>query len=435
MKNFLLLLAGVFVLTACEKEPNMAPKVEDEAEQMTALDRYLQRVAEEGIAMLGDTPTRAGARRMIDPSRTHAFVKATTRSEEDTLFYVVNFIDSTGFALVDANMESPAPLIAVTEQGNYTPGEVTNSGFDLYMDMLSQNSTRGIIPDVEIDSLPHPSIIIGTEIEEGYTDWVSVGPLVAVSWGQGQQTYSHLYPYNWYCRDMEDNICPAGCTAVALAHIFSAHHYPIYCEVTFDDDDNDNHESLMLNWLEINRHHGGYVPNCSLCTDQIHETIQLLFREIGERADIRYMKNRSGTTDLKVRQALSAFGYNNSGLHDYAYSLVKADLDSYCPVYMSGECAGVEYSGHSWVLDGYKSRQYYKYVYERTHFERRLVSATLLNYNYLHINWGYNGNNNGYFASGVFDLVEEYEYDGNYNMKYDYYDSDLKIITGISKKQ
>lgn len=421
MRKLFFLLAGVALLAACEKEPNVAPKVEDEAKQMTALDRYLQRVAEEGIAMLGDTPTRAGARRVIDLSRTRAFVKATTRSEEDTLFYVVNFADSTGFALVDANMESPAPLIAVTEQGNYTPGEVTNSGFDLYMDMLSQNSTRGILPDVEIDSLPYPDLIIKREIEDYYTDWIAKGPYVHVKWGQDS-------PYNLYCLNTLGQTCPAGCVAIAVAQIFSSHCHPSTFTVTF----NESNTNYSVNWMTMNSHIGAPTGSgcSSICTD--HQDMQYLIREIGEQVYMDYQTTQSGAYSFDVFNVLSHFSYNyNVGLRVYAYSLAKSDLDLGRSLYMSGVRSG---GAHAWLLDGYKERSHvYRVINHYGSGESKVVENTITNYAYLHVNWGWNGMNNGYFLEGVFNIADAYEYDTNVNspLVRDY-NTNLRLITGIT---
>lgn len=417
MKKLFLLLAGVFLLTACEKEPNVAPKIEEES-QLSALDRYLMRVAEEGIGMLGDTPTRAGARRVIDPARTRAFVKATTRSEEDTLFYVVNFADSTGFALVDADTTSPTPLIAVTEQGNYTPGEVTNTGFDMYVDLLALKPNPG---DTIVIGTPNPELIERREIEDYYTDWVARGPFVHVKWGQGS-------PYNLYCLDSLDRTCPAGCIAIAVAQIFSSHCHPTTFTVTF----NDSSTNYFVDWMTVNSHIGGPTgTGCSsICTD--HQDMQYLIREIGEQVDMDYTPNASGAYSSDVYNVLSYFSYDyNFGMLSYNYTLARNDLNLGLPLYMAGSRSG---GAHAWVLDGYKERSH---IYRVTNYyysgRTELVENTVTDYKYLHINWGWDGMNNGYFAEGVFSITEAYEYDTNVNLStIRDYNSSLRLITGIT---
>ena len=50
--------------------------------------------------------------------------------------------------------------------------------------------------------------------------------------------------------------------------------------------------------------------------------------------------------------------------------------------------------GHAWVIDGLLV---YKYIF---------YTATL--YNLFHINWGWNGTNDGYFEQGVFDMTNRH---------------------------
>ena len=199
MKNLFLLIGMVaFLATACEKEEMVTPFEQQEDPLAEVI-----RIAQEGAAMLGDAETRSAVGRRIDRSRISCKINPATRAGEsdDTLYYVVNYADNAGFAIVSANEEAPdgARLIAVTESGSYTAGEQTeNEGFNMYMDMVA--NSRGII-DIPIirDSLPNYDL--GEEvIEDYYSDWTTVGPYIQVKWGQGKynEGYDSDYPYNKY---------------------------------------------------------------------------------------------------------------------------------------------------------------------------------------------------------------------------------------------
>ena len=85
-------------------------------------------------------------------------------------------------------------------------------------------------------------------------------------------------------------------------------------------------------------------------------------------------------------------------------------LDSGCPVFMSAVAGIVD--GHAWVIDGYKIRNY-------TSPEGRIDKTQ----NIVHCNWGWLGNSNGYFVSGIFKTNEgvSYGYSGTpQNEKYWY---------------
>lgn len=417
MKKLFLLLAGIFLITACEKEPNVAPKVEEES-QLSALDRYLMRVAEEGIGMLGDTPTRAGARRVIDPARTRAFVKATTRSEEDTLFYVVNFADSTGFALVEADTSSRTPLIAVTEQGNYTPGEVTNTGFDDYIELLSQNSTREHI------LLPIDTTVLGrmySELEEGPE--TIVGPLLEVEWGQHG-------PYNELCYNTQ-TLLPtnAGCVTTAIAQILSYYEYPTTLSLTHPY--RGDLASITLDWDQIKYHQNNSMSIYGCwCAD--HTQLVHLYREIAERAGTIFNPSSPdenfGYTNWAVTPSvLNSLGYTSTVFYPYSWEPIIESLNQTKLVYCRGDnedssVDGVG-AGHAWVVDGYhyQSRilRTYQEIYPGSP-KRKFVRDDDYSIRYLHINWGDDGNGNGLFTPPNF------LFDG------DTYNYNLRMITDIT---
>ena len=103
MRKFLLVFGWIIVsLTACQKDQTVAP-VE------TLRDRALRevlRIAREGASMLeDDETTRSAFGRRIDPSGVTCRIVPGTRAGEsaDTLYYVVNYADEAGFALVAAD--------------------------------------------------------------------------------------------------------------------------------------------------------------------------------------------------------------------------------------------------------------------------------------------------------------------------------------------
>lgn len=426
-KLFLLSLLVSFLLTACEKD-FIRETEQVESARLSAIDRYLLNVAEEGIAMLGEAPTRSGRRRVVDTSLISPMVRANSRAVGggDTLFYVVNFADSAGFALIDADTLSVMPLIAVTEAGNYTPGEITNTGFDLYAELLSLKPNPG---DTIINGDPLPDLIVRTEIEDYYTDWESKGPFVAVKWGQGEHPYNSVYPYNLYCVNNDGDVCPAGCVAIALAQIFSYHRYPVTFKKTFDGGE----YTYLMQWPTAVSHIGAPLGGGCTSTCWDHQYMQTLIREIGEQVFMDYQPDESGAYDHDIHRALTHFYYDYTGLRAYSYQLAKADLDLNQPLYMSGRRNG---GGHAWVVDGYKQRTHvYRVTYHYYDGSSEIVTNKNTFYGYLHINWGWDGMNNGYFAKDVFDATNASEYDSpNYNWMDYQYTMNLTLMTGISPR-
>lgn len=157
----------------------------------------------------GDSQSRSLASRRINYDGISCKIRPSTRSAggNDTLYYVVNYADDKGFALVsaDESVSDGARLLVVVERGSYTAGEESGiTGFDDYINNIS---SFGYIRDTTI-LIPDNSHY---EMEQTYSAWSSKGPYVQVMWDQGSSYFSMLAPYNRYCLDNNNNFCPAGC--------------------------------------------------------------------------------------------------------------------------------------------------------------------------------------------------------------------------------
>ncbi len=412
MKKLSCILFAAVLLTACEQ--NLF-EVEVAKEQPDALEAYLTRVAEEGIAMLGDVPTRSGSRRVVDPARIKAAVASSTRSGElDTLFYVVNFADSAGFALIDADTMSARPLFAVTEKGNYTPGEVTNTGFDDYI-MLLENQL-GNSPRIPIDTTNVG--IMYSEVVEGPE--LIVGPLLEVEWGQDS-------PYNMFCYDeVTGSLSVSGCVPTAIAQIMSYYEYPETLGLTHPY--RGDLTSLTLNWDQIKAHvrTDESIYGC-WCADHAH--LGHLMREIGECVQIIYYSRfvngeniLSGDTyESDIIPGIVELGYDVSpSFASYSRDAVIVDLDAERPVYCQGLIPATNY-GHAWVIDGYHYQSRVLRTYQEIpgmFFPKLIREEDWGTIDMLHINWGWDGNANGYYQSGTFNgTFDDVSFNYNYNVQ------------------
>ncbi len=419
-KLFLLIGLVAFLATACEKEKIDVASVAQK--QSNSLEAYLTRVAEEGIAMLGNAPTRSGSRRVIDPTRIKAGIVASTRSGElDTLYYVVNFADSAGFALIDADTSNQRPLYAITEQGNYTPGEVTNTGFDDFVTLIASRENGVTALDLGNVNIQYNKLITGPIAE--------VESLLEVKWGQ-------LNPYNALCYADEYAAMPsqAGCVPIAMAQIMSYYEYPEVLPLTHPET---SLTSINLNWEQIKYHEMTDTSEIVGCVCSDHTGLQQLIREIGQRAGTIYEQGGffgSGSTlPNAVESAFPSLGYSASTLTSYSWDVVCEELRKGRPVYTRGS-AGMNTSGHAWVTDGY----YYQYRYWNTYEEMEnghdvLIHSEDVSYRYLHVNWGWDGANNGLFQDGIFSTTQYVELDdeNNYDDTPHSYNYNTQILTNV----
>lgn len=443
MKKFLIFSVAFVTTTllclSCQKEDVVAQmdvattKSENVQKGKTAHVSYKDaiQIATEATAMLeGGTTTRSGIKRRVDPSKIKYHVTPTTRSGEggDTLYYVVNYADNAGFALVSTSRAEGDPLIAVTEQGNFTPGEETgNPGFDMYIDLLNSridDGRPGIDPEFPGFGPFYEYILIAED---------AVAPMLTMKWGQGT-------PYNLECPLNEHGtaISPAGCVATAVAQIMSYYEYPTSYVRKYHDEHNTIAQNI--NWANLKRHI--VTSQCDYSCDYI--SLAQLVREIGVKADTEYGvynqttgKYDSWATISGAYSSLVAFGYYASGDMPYSFSTIMSELDNSRLVLMTGINIGGD-MGHAWVVDGYYYRMENVIEYYETSMggDRTITSEVPVVTAHLHINWGWDGEGNGYFREGVFKPSNPILLDSptlpsdkmsNYNDT-----SRLQMITGIT---
>lgn len=422
----LFVLAGVCFFTSCQKDDE--PSVFDEPTRIEttlktnriSLQEAIE-IATDGIAMLESTEvTRANSTRHVDPNLVRYKVTPATRAGEDvdTLYYVVNYADNAGFAIVSATRSDENPLLVVTEEGNYSPNEKTdNEGFNLYMDLLDiKMSTR------DGEDNQRPGVDTGFDGIGPFYEYDSSesnkGPFLTVRWGQDA-------PYNVYCKTSTNLQAKAGCVATAVAQIMSYHEYPTSYTPTYAT----NITTQNLSWTNIKNHVDIYTCYCSN-----HDPLGHLFREIGAKTSTVYGVNESSSSDLGAFLGLTGFGYNANGTSAYNYWAVKSDLDNNRPVYMSGRPSNSN-TKHAWIIDGYKiitSTRITYFILDDG--SQNITDRLITSERYLHINWGFDGSSNGYFQEGTFDTDDYYQLDiGLYTNAY--FDADLVIIDGIYPNQ
>lgn len=437
MRKLLLNLALFSMLLAgCQKAENSAEVEILPAKQSPRLTyQEAVAVAQKGISWLEKSEKTRGKKgvRSINHSNTKAVVGGTTRSGEgaDTLMYVFNFDNNEGFAMV-ATARDSEQLIAVTEQGNYTPGvDTDNEGFNMFARAAEEYvSTLAVTPGPGQIDPGGPFYKI--EYQEEYD---TVGPLLATKWGQ-----SGIY----------GNECPnspygvAGCVATAMAQIMAYHQHPATMALTYSGAPT---SSLTLDWDGIALHTGDC--SCGANSTTIHNQISYLCREIGERVDMdyndaytdengTYYGPSSGAVSSDVPAALSGLGYSsNSTLIAYDLQTIRSNIDNGLPIYMKGaQIDDDKRVGHAWVVDGYMTytQMFITYISLASNNGPWRIDEIRYRYTYYpHCNWGWSGICDGFFNDGVFKTANAYQYDsstGN-STSYNFHD-ELLIITNIT---
>lgn len=195
-------------------------------------------------------------------------------------------------------------------------------------------------------------------------------------WGQG-------YPYNSKCpvANCYDGHYPAGCVAIAIAQILAFHKIP-----------------ANLNWTSI--------LSSSIVTSSSSQTIRdevgTLIAEIGTKVEMNYGCSGSGVAasvaPQKIPYAFSQYGFTYGAFQNFSLNLVTESLVNGRPLYMQGQS---DEGGHGWVCDSWKRHNYDDGTF----------------YDYLNMNWGWNGSSNGFYYVSNPVSFNTGHYTFYYNMK------------------
>lgn len=400
------------LLIGCFKQPVVEQTKEMPIILKTGLYRGLQEAesfALEAISILEESlPTRSGLARTIASKVCYSMPATKSGAASDSLFYVFNFSNKEGFAIIAADRRV-SPIIAITEQGEYNPGEKTGvEGFDEYMDLVissfSDLDRNGAIPYSYYED--H---IIGSQMP----------PLVSVRWGQ-------TGVFGQYC---PNGI--AGCVITATAQILSYLEKPDTLVLSVDmNNDYYAGDTLFLDWPSIKEHIVNHTD--SLACNAVHGQIGALMRELGAKYNANYYTNSTGAFLSQGVNVYSALGINCSSYAQADLSTIKSSLRLARPVQMAGVTNNSE--GHSFVADGYKDYEVWRTIYalegpDGEYIEIRTVKIS--ESHSLHINWGWNGVCNGFFTFGTYNTAsaEEYDTESNY-ANYDFCNQ-LRMIANI----
>lgn len=312
----------------------------------------------------------------------------------DTLMYIINFADNTGFAIVGADKRTD-PIFAIIDEGNYNVRDFENEeneGFLTFMDFAISKEIKDIITS--------DNMCQSRTTSKGWNIIYKIDPILKTKWSQGG-TYDPN-SFGKYCPNKV-----TGCAVTATAQILS--YYQTISNVQWSY--NGSTGSSNLNWERIMddcENTGGYLS--SYTTPQsIDEIAHLCFYlGIAFNADYKIDKKNpeKNSTGVGADKPIDWFnkwgGLKASKLTKYDDDKIATAIQFGKPVYARGNSGkksflGVRTSwtgGHAWVYDGYiyasKNNEYHKLM---------------------HCNWGWGGSCNGFFISNVFNTNVEPEID------------------------
>lgn len=324
------------------------------------------------------------------------------------VYYIFNVNENDGFVIVSAD-DVAKPKIAYSFKGFYNPENISPE-YAFYMERFEEEIAYAvenrIKPTPEINSewqkYEFSSIKSAKSIQ-------MIEPLMLTEWGQSS-------PYYDMCPTNSEGTALVGCVAVSMGQIMKFWNYPDY------GTGSNSYYASGFGTQSANFGATNYIwtniPNEGVNTND--DLAQLLYH-CGVAINMGYGIDGSGAFSMYIDEVLEQhFNYHSeaANIKRYNYNTttwlnaIKDEIDLGRPCEYDGD---TDEGGHSWVCDGYEGDD-------------------------LHMNWGWNGYGNGYYA--VNDLTppgsSTYATDGAviqiHPPSYSYPEgcsSSTKMITGI----
>lgn len=412
MKKVLLLFLFVSCILACSKEETVFSLNERSSSTTISIESALKSLDSVANSLYGPK-TKSGFHhyskdkvQVLHGESIALRTKSCVDDIPDDLLYVVNF-DDDGYAVVAATTKLSDRVLCITEQGELSVDELVSSIDDLLVGTkvaVNEADTTDVefVP-VGIDVIPQilmSSVILETQFDVHPDDGTSTksapsgtkyGPYLRTKWGQTTGYYP-VYPY--YVRLFNrytPNHAAAGCVAIAAAQIVEWNSYDEGLFGAWGID------GCSCNWRYMDTVYNFQIANQVYLNDTTYyDQVAHFVHGVGVECNISYGSSEGAPSSgfaINVKSTFESFGYSNvkrrigfgSTNQNYATECIRSRK----PVYLDGYKTGA--GGHAWVLDG-ECGSYY------------------------HINWGWEGTSDGYYAKGVFKTTSRYGRDDEYDL-------------------
>lgn len=302
-----------------------------------------------------------------------------------TAFYVFA-VQPKGFVIISAD-DRAKPILGYSTESNFTPqlpdGLMTffenyKAGFS---QMYANNDERTAEAVVDWASLEKTGLLSASKTDR------SVGPLMASIWNQ-TDLYNNMAPLD--PSSVYSGHCKSGCVANAMSQIMRYWEWPRHGQGGHGYDASSYYGDY--GWQEANFEDATYrfelMPDfLDFASPQAEvDATALLEYHAGVSVDMGYGANASGAYSENVGPGMSDyFRYSPEWEHRYKpngsgawMNDLRANLDAGMPLYYASQG---DAGGHAYVLDGYDTNGMF------------------------HLNWGWAGFDNGWYAIDGFYLT------------------------------
>ena len=362
-----------------------------------------QLAMERALQYMNSNRSSANARRMAAPALkgSKALMPAPT---EATKIYAFN-IEGGGFVIASGDQRT-LPVLGYSTTGSIDWSrmpENMRSWLKLYDEAIATLDGHTGFRDGEQTATPSYGQGTATAQLSRRAARVAVEPLITTHWDQGAPYWDQVPTYQGPEPSLRNKQCYAGCVATAMAQVMNYWQWPNTVPNEIPDYDyniqynGQNYTwhfdalpptkfewELMLNDYDVwNPETEQYEP---LGTDEQRRAVAALMRYCGQSLDMKYGPAEKGGSEAyywKVARALvNNFDYSAAQFIEHRFfpsideweEIIYGELAAGRPVVYGGQS---DSGGHAFVCDGYDGNGLF------------------------HINWGWTGINDGYFALAV----------------------------------
>lgn len=278
--------------------------------------------------------------------------------------YVFSADKNGGFMIVSAD-DAAIPVLGYSDNGSFDPNNIPAQmkwWLDEYGRQIEWASEKG---------LTYSKAPVNPE-------WTAVAPLCTTKWDQSA-------PYNCEC-PMDNKTSKqsvTGCVATSMAQAMKYFNYPAKGQNSISYYALNVTEALTMNFADVTFDWDNMLDEYAYGTynDAQAKAVGMLMKACGYAVTMNYGSDASGAQGSDIANALKTyFNYDGNCRTEYRlkYSMstwqtmIYENIKNIGPVVINGRDPGD--MGHSFVCDGYDGNGYF------------------------HLNWGWSGMSDGYFA-------------------------------------
>ncbi len=232
-----------------------------------------------------------------------------------------------------------------------------------------------------------------TTTETEYSQWVHVKTIHPFMlefkyWNQ-QSPFNDLYPYRKKAFIMGNRRkAPAGCVPLSIAKVMTKFSHP----------SDYSYQNKIINWEALN---ASYFPNFS---SEANFAAALLLRSISDKCKSWLFYQGSFTWPGNAEKYMSRQGFLNVHRRNYNFERASDMIENSKPLIIYSFPGINIFKAHCWILDGYKIKSRIKTT--KTYLNNQVIKTEQETefHNMVHCDFGWKGQANGYFVSGIFDL-------------------------------